>query len=343
MAVQKTTGLEVSKDDPTHLKKMKVIVYTKYGPPDVLQLKEVAKPTPGDNEVLIKIYATAVTSGDWHLRKADPFAVRFFAGFMRPKKTILGVDLAGEIEAAGRDVKGFSIGDQVFGSAGFGMGAYAEYICLSEKEVLATKPSNLTYEEAAAVFFGGHTALHFLKKGHIQSGQKVLIYGASGSVGTSAVQIARYFGAEVTGVCSSSNLDLVKSLGADSVIDYTAADFTKSDQTYDIIFDTVGKSPFSGCIKSLKEKGIYLRAVHMSLSPILRGLWTSWTSRKKVIGGIATEHKEDLIFLKELIEAGKIKPVIDRLYPLEETAEAHRYVEKGHKKGNVVITVRHNS
>jgi NADPH:quinone reductase-like Zn-dependent oxidoreductase len=319
---------------------MKASVYSKYGPPEVLQLKEVEKPIPKDNEVLIKIFVTTVTSGDVRMRKADPYAIRFFNGLIRPQKTtVLGNEFAGEIEAIGKDVKLFKKGDKVFGQAGLTLGTNAEYICLSEDVALASKPKDLTYEEAAVIPFGGNTSLHFLRKGNIRSGQKVLIYGASGSLGTSAIQLAKYFGAEVTGVCGTENIEMVKSLGADKVIDYTKEDFTKNGPTYDIVFDTLGKSPFSGCIKSLKQKGIYLRAVHMSLSPVVRGLWTSFTTSKKVIGGGATERKENLIFLKELIEAGKLKPVIDRRYPLEQIAEAHRYVEKGHKKGNVAITV----
>jgi len=320
---------------------MKAIVYTKYGLPDVLQLKEVVKPTPKDNEVLIKIYATTVTSGDSRMRRADPFPIRLFNGLIKPRKvTILGNELAGEIEEVGKKVTLFRKGDPVFGQAGLNLGTNAEFICLPEDGALAIKPANLTYEEAAVIPFGGNTALHFLKKGNIRSGQKVLIYGAAGSLGTAAIQIAKHFGAEVTGVCSTTNIELVKSLGADKVIDYTNEDFTQSGQTYDIIFDTTGKSPFSGCLKSLKQNGIYLRAVHMALSSIVRGLWTSMTSSRKVIGGVATELKENLVFLKELVEAGKLKPVIDRRYPFEQIAEAHKYVDKGHKKGNVAITVR---
>lgn len=324
---------------------MKAIICTEYGSPEVMQLKEVEKPTPKENEVLIRIYATTVTSADVRIRKSDPFPVRFFYGFKRPKKnTILGSELAGEIEAIGKNVKQFRPGDQVFAGAGTSLGANAEYICLPEAAAVTIKPTNMAYEEAAAIPFGATTSLVFLRnKGNIQNGQKVLIYGASGALGTAAVQLAKSFGTEVTGVCSTANLELVKSLGADEVIDYTKEDFTTSGKTYDIVFDTTGKSPFSGCLKSLKQNGIYLRAVHITLSPVIRGLWTSMTSNKKVIGGVAIERKEDLIFLKELIEAGKMKSVVDRRYLLEQTAEAHRYVEQGHKKGNVVIVVEHNN
>jgi NADPH:quinone reductase-like Zn-dependent oxidoreductase len=329
--------------DATNLNRnnMKAIVYAKYGPPEVLHLQDKDKPVPKDNEVLIKIYATTVTSGDARMRRADPFAVRFFNGLTAPKKiTILGNELAGKIEAVGKDVKLFITGDAVFGQTGLSLGANAEYICLPEDGSLAIKPANITYEEAASIPFGGSTSLHFLRKANISKGQKVLIYGASGSLGTAAVQLAKYFGAKVTGLCSTANMELVRSLGADQVIDYTREDFTRSGLTYDIIFDTVGTSPFSGCIKSLNEKGVYLRAVHMTLPPVLRGLWTSVLSSKKVIGGIAIERKENIIFLKELIEAGKLKPVIDKVYPFEQTAEAHRYVDTGRKKGNVVIRVQ---
>ena len=251
--------------------------------------------------------------------------------------------MAGEIEAVGKDVKRFKEGDQVFGTPGIAFGAHAEYTCMPEDGVLTIKPANMAWEEAASVFLGAHTALFFLKdKVNIQAGQKILIYGASGSIGTFAVQLAKYFGAEVTGVCSTTNLEMVKSLGGEKVIDYTKEDFTRSGETYDLIFDTVGKTSFSRCKSSLKQKGIFLTAL-MDLSDIVQIIWTSMTGGKKVKGGVAPERVEDLNFLKELMEAGKIKPVIDRCYPLEQTAEAFRYVEEGHKKGNVVITMGHSN
>jgi NADPH:quinone reductase-like Zn-dependent oxidoreductase len=325
---------------------MKAFVCTKYGPPDVLQFKEVEKPVPKDNEVLVKIHATSVHIGDWRLRSFTvpplfrlPF--RISVGFRGPRKKILGSELAGEIEAVGKNVKRFKEGDQVFGDAGAVLGTYAEYVCLPEKAILAIKPANMTYEESAAGPVSSLAALYFLRRGGIKSGQKVLINGASGALGTAAVQLAKYFEAEVTGVCSTTNLEMVKSLGADMVIDYTKDDFTKIGQAYDIIFDAVGKRSFSQCKGSLKQGGVYLMSVP-TLAILLQTLWTSMIGSKKAILGVPKSSLEDLNFLKELIEAGKIKPVIDRTYPLEQIVEAHRYIDKGHKKGNLVITVARN-
>ena len=316
---------------------MKAIVYTKFGPPEVLHLQEVEKPTPKNNEVLIKIVATTVVKEDPDMRASPGFN-----GFLKPRNAILGQELAGEIEAIGKDVTRFKPGDQVFGLDMFG--AYAEYKCMPENGALAIKPVNLSYEEAASIPNGALTALPFLRdKGEIQSGQIVLIYGASGSVGAAAVQLARYYGAEVTGVCSTANLEWVKSLGADQVIDYTREDFIENSKTYDIIFDTVGKCSFSKSKDSLTDEGIYLTTVPTPVI-MIQALWTARSGGKKVkfvAAGLrpAKEKIKDLVFLTELIEAGKIKPVIDRCYPLEQIAEAHSYVAKGHKKGNVVITV----
>ena len=307
---------------------MKAIVCTKYGPPEVLQLKEVEKPTPKNNEVLIKIFATAVTASDCIVRgfklpawSTIGIMMRLVIGFTKPRNPILGMVLAGEVEAAGKDVKRFKRGDQVYTINVRRFGTYAEYICLPENEVIALKPSNLTYEEAAAIPYGGMIALHYLKKGNILNGHKVLIYGASGANGTAAIQLAKYYGAKVTGVCSTPNLELVKSLGADAVIDYTKEEPTNTEESYDFILDAVGKTKSS---KFQFEK---------SLTPT--GKFIS------VDDGSPKFHTEDLILLKELVEIGKLKPVIDHCYPLEQIVEAHRYVDKGHKKGNVVITVGH--
>jgi NADPH:quinone reductase-like Zn-dependent oxidoreductase len=331
---------------------MKAIVWTAYGPPEVLQLREVEKPTPKDNEVRIKIRATTVTAGDCEQRSLKlpiwhALPMRLYVGLKRPERiTILGMELAGEIDSVGKDVRLFKKGDQVFAATGFvRMGTYAEYICLPEAPedgALAMKPANMAYEEAAAVPMGGLEALCLLRKGSVQSGQKGLINGAGGTIGTFAVQLAKYLGAEVTAVDSTGRLDMLRSIGADRVIDYTREDFTKSGQTYDFILDVVSKSSFAGGMRSLGQNGRYLIA-NPGPSQVVRGRWTSKTSSKKVIFGAARPKTEDLFFLKELIEAGRIESVIDRRYPLEQTPEAHRYVETGRKKGHVVITVEHEN
>jgi NADPH:quinone reductase-like Zn-dependent oxidoreductase len=324
---------------------MKAVLYEKYGSPDVLHLEDIEKPTPKDNEVLIKVFASSVTKYDcWARSSTAPpgfgLLSRLTSGIRKPKQPILGTELAGEIESAGKTVKRFKKGDQVFAFL-MNLGAYAEYVCMPEDGFIAHKPTNMTFEEAAAVPQGALTALYFLRKANIQGGQKVLIFGASGGIGTYAVQLAKYFGAEVTGVCSTPKLEYVRSLGADRVIDYTKEDFTNNVRTYDIIFDTVGKTSISRSISSLKENGCYIFAT-FGLLMLVQVLWLLRKSSKKAIIGVLEERSEDLIFLKELIEAGKIKPVIDRRFQLEQVAEAHRYVETGNKKGSVILTVGHN-
>ncbi|MGY5865809.1 MAG: NAD(P)-dependent alcohol dehydrogenase [Candidatus Thorarchaeota archaeon] len=321
---------------------MKAVVFEKYGGPEVLLIRDVEKPTPKENEVLIKIHATSVTAADWRMRKPDPFLVRMMMGVLRPKKfNILGIEFAGEVETVGDKVTLFKPGDQIFGSPGFNFGAYAEYVCIPEDGTLALKPANLTFGEAATVPVGADTALFFLRtQGNIQSGQKVLIYGASSSVGSYAVQLAKYYGAEVTGVCSGANIEWVKALGADHMIDYTTTDFTKTGETYDAIFDAVGKLSLSGSMKALNDGGVLLDAVHM-LRRGVQAKFATMRSNKRILGEEGTGLVEDLVFIRELIEAGKLKPIIDRTYTLEEIVEATRYVETGRKKGNVVISLEH--
>jgi NADPH:quinone reductase-like Zn-dependent oxidoreductase len=322
---------------------MKAIMYTRFGPPEVLELKDIPKPAPKDNEVLIKVRATTVTAGDWRCRsrilpKGFGVVGGIYLGFSAPKHPILGSELSGEIEAVGKAVGKFKVGDQVFAFTGAKMGCYLECKCLAEDGALALKPANLSHEEAAALSFGGTTALGFLKKAGIKQGDKVLVNGASGGVGTAAVQLAKHFGAEVTAVCSGANFDLVKSIGADKAIDYTKEDFTRNGETYDIIVDTAGTAPFGRSKASLKKGGSLL-LVLADLPEMLAAPWASLTSGRKIIAGGVKSGAEDLRFLANLVESGRFKPVIDRRYSFDQMAEAHRYVDTGRKKGNVVIVL----
>lgn len=319
---------------------MKAIVTRRYGSPEVLKIEDTEKPQPGPHEVLVCIKATAVNSADIRIRKADPYAVRLFFGFFKPKTQILGCVFSGEIESVGGKVKQFKAGDEVFGHTDMSFGTYASYKSLPEKGAIAIKPESISHIEAAVIPFGGVTALHFLKKASLKQGQTILIYGASGAVGCSAVQLAKHFGAHVTGICSTANVSLVKALGADNVIDYTREDFTENGEKYDVIFDTVNKMPVSGSLKSIVPGGTLILSA-AGLKEILYGAWISVCSQKKirVITGVSKDKAEDIIFLGKLIESGELKPVIDKIYSLEEMAEAHAYVERGHKKGNVAIKV----
>lgn len=335
---------------------MKAIKYTEYGSPDVLQLVEIEKPVPADNEVLIRVHAAHINFGDIAARKFNQlspdefhmpspllFISKFIFGFTKPKITILGSEFSGKIESVGNDVTGFKAGDEVFGYRGPAMGANAEYLVVPEDSMLVIKPSNMTYEEASTIPYGALTALTLLRRVDIQPGQKVLINGASGSIGSHALQLAKYYGAEVTAVCGTQRVELVKALGADKVIDYTKEDFTTNGETYDVIFDVLGKSDFSQSKDSLTENGIHFYA-SFKMRQVFQMLWTSLTaSKQRVICALSNETIDDLVFIKERIEAGDIKTVIDRCYPLEEIAEAHRYIENGQKTGNIVITIAHQN
>jgi 2-desacetyl-2-hydroxyethyl bacteriochlorophyllide A dehydrogenase len=328
---------------------MKAIVWTRYGSPDGLQLRKVGKPVPKDDEILVKVHATTVTAGDCEMRRLElplmlSFPVRLYAGLLRPKRIpILGQELAGEIEAVGKGVTEYKVGDQVFGTTGFGFGAYAEYLCLPERPgdaqgVIVTKPDNVSYEQAAAVPTAGLEALHFLRKANIQPGQKVLIIGAGGSIGTFAIQLAKHFGAKVIGVDRTEKLDMMRSIGADHVIDYTKADYLSNGESYDLIIDVVGKRSVMRRLELLKPDGDYFLA-YAGLSHLLLGIWVSMTSSKRLEIESANQKRKDLLFLKELIETGQLESIIDRTFPLAQTAEAHRYVESGQKRGNVAISV----
>lgn len=317
---------------------MKAIVCTKYGSPEVLKLKQIEKPTPKSNEVLIKIHSTSINSGDVRIRKANPFIIRLIFGWKKPRKSILGVIVSGEIEAIGKNVTNYKVGDKVFGSTGMNFGTYAEYVAVSEDATLALIPSNLTYEEAAAIPFGATASLHFLRKATIKPGHHILIYGASGALGTAAIQLAKSFGTKVTAVCSTTNIDLVKRLGADNVIDYTQEEFTKRNTKYDIIYDTVNKSPFCDSYRSLKKRGKLLLASAGICRMLVAFILSAFGSRN-IIAGVVKETAQDMNYIKSLIEAGKLTATIDKTYDLVDIRKAHKYVDKGHKKGNVIIRV----
>lgn len=319
---------------------MKAAVFKKYGPPEVLQIEKINAPEPLKNQMLIRNLYTAVNSGDWKLRKADPFAVRLVFGLFKPVKSkqILGAVFAGIVEHTGSKARGFNPGDRVFGMTGMAMGTYAEYLCVTENSPVGLIPSQISFSEAAAIPFGATTSLHFLRKANIQNGQSILIYGASGAVGTAAIQLAKYFGAVVTAVCSASNKELVISLGADHHMDYKDKDFALENKRFDIVFETVNKLSFTDCIKCLKMNGVLILG-SAGISETIRGILTNIRGRYKVIFGMAMESNEQISYIQKLTEKGTLKPVIDKIYNLEEIAEAHHYVESGHKKGNVVIKI----
>ena len=324
---------------------MKAILRKSYGSPDVLQLEEIDKPFVKDNELLIKIHATAATPGDCEIRRFDMPAwiwlpLRLYMGISKPRNPLLGTEVAGVVESVGKHVTQFKVGEHIYATTSMGFGAYAEYICMPENGEIAIKPVNISFEEAAVIPMGAINALHFMRKAKIKAGHKVLVYGAAGNIGTFAIQIAKYLGAEVTAVDSGAKLSMLTSVGADHVIDYTQQDFSQSGENYDVIFDVVGKTSFSRSLKSLNKKGLYIQAVP-TLMLMLKAYWVSMTSDKEVILAMAQHKAEDLRYLKELIEAGQIKPSIDKTYTLEQMVEAHRYVESGLKKGHVAITVQH--
>lgn len=319
---------------------MKAAVCTQYGKPDYLQLVDLKKPTPKENQLLIKIHASSVTSGDARIRRADPFVIRLIFGCKRPRKSVLGVVLAGKVESVGSKVSKFKVGDRVFGTSGMSWGAHAEYQCVDENGTLSLMPENTSYNEAAAIPFGGTAAQHFLNKGNVETGQKVLIYGASGAIGTMAIQLAKERGAEVTAVCSTKNFQMVQALGADHVIDYTKEEFTKNGIKYDVIFDTVGKSSFTSGLKSLTKNGKMLLA-SAGIGLMLRGAITSMLGSKKVFSGVIKETADDMQFFKKLMEEKKLKAVVDEVYSLSDIREAHEHVDGGHKRGNVIVSMNH--